>query len=96
MDTWAIILSYPVTLSLLSLPITCQFNKELHGQMWWGLGTDCAGKAIKRHHNIKIGLSRSYIHKEVFSFIGGPLKFRLLMKMQLQHKDNFWNMNQLF
>lgn len=96
MDTCAIILSYPVTLSLLFLPLTCQFNKELHGQMWWGLGTDCAGKAIKRHHNIKIGLSLSYIHKEIFSLIGRPLKCRPLMKMQLEYKDNFWNMNQPF
>lgn len=61
-----------------------------------GLGTDRAGKAIKRHHHIKIGLSPSYIHKEIFSLIGRPLKWRPLMKMQLQHKDHFWNMNQLF
>lgn len=46
-----------------------------------GFGTGCAGEAIKRHHNIKIGLSASYIHKEIFSLIGGPLKCRPLMKM---------------
>lgn len=46
-----------------------------------GFGTGCAGEAIKRHHNIKIGLSPSYIHKEIFSLIGGPLKCRPLMKM---------------
>lgn len=83
MDTCANILSYPVTLSPLSLPLTCQFNKGLYGQMCWGVGTDCAEKAIKRHHNIKIGLLPSYIHKEIFSLIGGPLKCRPLIKMQL-------------
>lgn len=93
MDTCAIIPTYPVTLFLLSLPLTCQFNKELHGQIWWGLGTNCAGKAIKRHRNIKIDCHHLISTKRSFSFIGGPLKCRLLMKMQLQHKDNFWNMN---
>lgn len=80
MDTCTNIPSYPVTLSLLSLPLTCQF---IYGQMWWDVGTDCAGKAIKRHHNIQVRLSPSYIHEEIFSLIGGPLKCRPLMKMQL-------------
>lgn len=47
MDICAIKLSYPVTLSLLFLPLTCQFNKELHGQMWWGWAQTVQARQLK-------------------------------------------------